>query len=53
MKKRKGRKRYYCENLSPIYKSIVNSKQNGKLINGLERIGEEFYINKQNIICKL
>jgi len=52
MKKRKYQ-RYKCEDLSPIYKSIINNKSNGKVIDGKEVIGDNYYVNKKNLICKI
>lgn len=51
-------KRVYCEDISPIYNSIRNSKYHGKsmIIRGIShiRIGDDMVLNeKTNLIKKL
>jgi hypothetical protein len=51
----KNRKKNRCEDHSPIYREILNSKFNSKILNeGNIRIGDEFYLNiKTNLINTL
>lgn len=51
----KTRKKSRCEDHSPIYREILNSKFNSKILNGGNiRIGDEFYLDlKTNLINTL